>query len=122
MGLQPRPPSPFILHEAYKPLRQAPLEEKVRALRDPTFRQKLLVEEHAWDPQNILVHFLMTAYHKMFPMAETPNYEPPPKPPPWRPWRRRRGSPELPSRFVGAEGRQAAAPISPHHELHGRRS
>jgi N-acyl-D-aspartate/D-glutamate deacylase len=71
--------NPFILHEAYKPLRQAPLEEKVRALRDPTFRQKLLAEEHAWDPQNILVHFLMTAYHKMFPMAETPNYEPPPE-------------------------------------------
>ncbi|MGB0406893.1 MAG: N-acyl-D-amino-acid deacylase family protein, partial [Pseudomonadales bacterium] len=71
--------NPFILHEAYKPLRQAPLEEKVRALRDPTFRQNLLAEEHAWDPQNILVHFLMTAYHKMFPMAETPNYEPPPE-------------------------------------------
>jgi N-acyl-D-aspartate/D-glutamate deacylase len=71
--------NPFILHEAYKPLRQAPLEEKVRALRDPAFREKLLAEKHAWDPQNILVHFLMTAYHKMFPMAETPNYEPPPE-------------------------------------------
>ena len=54
--------NPFILHEAYKPLRQAPLEEKVRALRDPAFREKLLAEQHAWDPQNILVHFLMTAY------------------------------------------------------------
>jgi N-acyl-D-aspartate/D-glutamate deacylase len=71
--------NPFILHETYKPLRQAPLEEKVRALRDPAFREKLLAEQHAWDPQNILVHFLMTAYHKMFPMAEMPNYEPPPE-------------------------------------------
>lgn len=71
--------NPFILHEAYKPLRQAPLEEKVRALRDPAFRAKLLAEQHAWDPQNVLVHFLMTAYHKMFPLAEVPNYEPAPE-------------------------------------------
>jgi N-acyl-D-aspartate/D-glutamate deacylase len=71
--------NPFLLHETYRPLRQAPLEEKVRALRDPAFREKLLAERMEWDPQHVLVHFLMSSYHKMFPLGDPPDYEPAPE-------------------------------------------
>ncbi|MEE4382994.1 MAG: amidohydrolase family protein [Pseudomonadales bacterium] len=71
--------NPFLLHETYRPLRQAPLEEKVRALRDPAFREKLLAERMEWDPQHVLVHFLMSSYHKMFALGDPPDYEPAPE-------------------------------------------
>jgi N-acyl-D-aspartate/D-glutamate deacylase len=71
--------NPFLLHETFRPLRQAPLEEKVRALRDPAFREKLLAERMEWDPQHVLVHFLMSSYHKMFPLGDPPDYEPAPE-------------------------------------------
>ena len=73
--------NPFVTHDAFKPLRSAPLEEKVRALRDPEFVAKLLAEEHEWDPQNSLIHFLLRSFHKMFPLAadgRAPDYEPNP--------------------------------------------
>ena len=70
--------NPFVLHEIWKPLRTAPLEEKVRALRDPEFVARLLAEsdEREWDPQANLIHFLVRSFHKMFPMGGEPNYEP----------------------------------------------
>ncbi|MEE4361010.1 MAG: amidohydrolase family protein [Pseudomonadales bacterium] len=71
--------NPFLLHETYRPLRQAPLEEKVRALRDPAFLEKLFAERQDWDPQNVLVHFLMRSFHKMFELGDPPNYEPAPE-------------------------------------------
>ena len=71
--------NPFLLHETYRPLRQAPLAEKVRALRDPAFREKLLAERMEWDPQHVLVHFLMSSYHKLFPLGDPPDYEPAPE-------------------------------------------
>lgn len=70
--------NPFLVHEAFKPLRNAPLEEKVRALRDPAVREKLLAERIEWDPQNKLGHFLLSAFHKMFPLGDPPDYEPHP--------------------------------------------
>jgi N-acyl-D-aspartate/D-glutamate deacylase len=74
--------NPFLMHEAFRPLRAAPLEQKVAALRDPDFVAKLLAEEHDWDPQNQLIHFLLRSFHKMFPLAEdgaAPDYEPSPE-------------------------------------------
>lgn len=70
--------NPFLMHETFKPLRNAPLEEKVRALRDPAFREKLLAEQVDFDPQNHIGHFLLSAFHKMFPLGDPPNYEPDP--------------------------------------------
>jgi N-acyl-D-aspartate/D-glutamate deacylase len=70
--------NPFVLHEAWKPLRAAPLEAKLRALRDPEFVARLLAESDAreWNPQDNLIHFLVRSFHKMFPLGEVPNYEP----------------------------------------------
>lgn len=70
--------NPFLIHEAFKPLRNAPLEDKVRALKDPAVREKLLAERIEWDAQNKLGHFLLSAFHKMFPLGDPPNYEPHP--------------------------------------------
>ncbi|MCC5886448.1 MAG: amidohydrolase family protein [Gammaproteobacteria bacterium] len=70
--------NPFLVHAAFKPLRNAPLEEKVRALRDPAVREKLLAERIEWDAQNKLGHFLLSAFHKMFPLGDPPDYEPHP--------------------------------------------
>jgi len=70
--------NPFLVHENFKPLRNAPLEEKVRALRDPALREKLLAERIQWDPQNKLGHFLLSSFHKMFPLGDPPDYEPHP--------------------------------------------
>jgi N-acyl-D-aspartate/D-glutamate deacylase len=68
--------NPFFMHDAYKPLLTASLEEKVRALRDPEFVARLLAERREWDPQNDLYHYLMCSFHKMFPLGAVPNYEP----------------------------------------------
>ena len=70
--------NPFVLHEAWKPLRNAPLEEKRAALRDPAFVARLLAESDAreWNPQDNLIHFLVRSFHKMFPLGDVPNYEP----------------------------------------------
>ncbi|TVS16446.1 MAG: D-aminoacylase [Gammaproteobacteria bacterium] len=70
--------NPFLAHETFRPLRNAPLEEKVRALRDPAFRERLLAERIDFDPQNNLGHFLLSAFHKMFPLGDPPDYEPHP--------------------------------------------
>lgn len=70
--------NPFLMHETFRPLRNAPLEEKVRALRDPAFREKLLAEKVEFDPQNNIGHFLLSGFHKMFPLGDPPNYEPDP--------------------------------------------
>ena len=102
--------NPFILHEAYDPFARR-LWRKVQPLRDPTARQKLLVEEHAWIPRTSLCTS-SGPFYKMFPMAETPNYEPPPEAS-VAAVRRRWGSPrKLPSGFVGAKGRLLCS-ISP---------
>jgi N-acyl-D-aspartate/D-glutamate deacylase len=70
--------NPFVLHEAWKPLRAAPLEEKLAALRDPEFVARLLAESDAreWNTQDNLIHFLVRSFHKMFPLGEVPDYEP----------------------------------------------
>lgn len=70
--------NPFLRHENFKPLRNAPLEEKVRALRDPALRERLLAERIEWDPQNKIGHFLLSSFHKMFPLGDPPDYEPHP--------------------------------------------
>ena len=36
---------PFFLHPSYQPIADAPLEQKVAAFRDPSFRARLLSEQ-----------------------------------------------------------------------------
>ncbi|MGA0602830.1 N-acyl-D-amino-acid deacylase family protein [Caulobacter sp. KR2-114] len=65
---------PFSLHPSFRPLAELPLAEKVRAMRDPQVRARLL-SEHPEDANPV---FLATVENFRFavPMGDPPNYEP----------------------------------------------
>lgn len=67
---------PFSLHPSFKPLLDLPLAEKVKAMRDPAMRAKLLSEE----PQDTNPVSLKTVanFKHAYPMSDPPNYEPDP--------------------------------------------
>jgi N-acyl-D-aspartate/D-glutamate deacylase len=68
---------PFLLHPAYREVAHLPLEERVQALRDPERRRRLIEEptEHT----NPLAAFVSSAFHKLFPLGDPPDYEPAPE-------------------------------------------
>jgi N-acyl-D-aspartate/D-glutamate deacylase len=68
---------PFCLHPSFQPLRDRPLAERVRAMRDPDFKAKLLGEQ----PSHPNPVFVKTAnsFRFAFPMGDPPNYEPDPQ-------------------------------------------
>ncbi|HEX7775427.1 MAG TPA: amidohydrolase family protein [Parvibaculum sp.] len=70
--------NPFVMHQTFRQIWGAPLEEQLKALRDPEFRAKLLAEEPAY-PAGEIIEMICTAYHKMFALGEIPNYEPAPE-------------------------------------------
>jgi N-acyl-D-aspartate/D-glutamate deacylase len=63
--------NPFSRHAAFQAVAGLPLEEQVRALLDPSFRQQLLDEAH--DKGKIRVD-----YDRIFRLGDPPNYEPEP--------------------------------------------
>jgi len=66
---------PFITHPAYRAIASLPLAERVRQLRDPALRAKLLAEEPATrDP---IARALMSNWSRIFPLGDPPDYEPP---------------------------------------------
>lgn len=66
---------PFMFHKAYKPLAALPLAERVAKLRDPEIRQAILGEKPALQG---MAAFVMSAFHKLFPLGDPPDYEPAP--------------------------------------------
>jgi N-acyl-D-aspartate/D-glutamate deacylase len=65
---------PFTHHPSYRPIAKAPLAERVRCLRDPQFRAQLLAESSAARrgfPAAMTTHWPM-----LFPVKESPDYEP----------------------------------------------
>ena len=68
---------PFSFHPTYQKLHRLPLDEKVAALRSPEVRAALLAEETTL-PAGILVHEIVTGFHKMFRLGDPANYEPSP--------------------------------------------
>ena len=70
--------NPFILHQTFREIWHLPHEQKVKELRDPAFRARLLAEEPSY-PEGEIITMLCTAYQKMFPLGETPDYEPAPE-------------------------------------------
>jgi N-acyl-D-aspartate/D-glutamate deacylase len=60
---------PFSGHPTYQAIAKEPLADQVRALRDPAFRERLLSETPPRGRRLI-------DYSRMFPLGETPNYEP----------------------------------------------
>jgi N-acyl-D-aspartate/D-glutamate deacylase len=63
---------PFVRYPSFQAIAGAPLDEQVRALRDPSFRAQLLSESPA-KGRNIV------DYGRMYPLGEVPDYEPAPE-------------------------------------------
>jgi N-acyl-D-aspartate/D-glutamate deacylase len=67
---------PFIAHPSYRPLARLPLAERVEQMRDPEVRRRILSER----PEGPgMLTFIATSFHKLFPLGDPPDYEPPPE-------------------------------------------
>jgi N-acyl-D-aspartate/D-glutamate deacylase len=67
--------NPFITHAAFQPIKDKPLAEKVKAMRDPAFRTAILAESAERERAHPLARGIM-AFERMFPLGNPPNYEP----------------------------------------------
>jgi N-acyl-D-amino-acid deacylase len=65
---------PFAFHPSFRPLEHAPLAEKVRALRDPEMRRRLLAERSE-DPHPFFKS-VVDDIDWLFPLGDPPNYHP----------------------------------------------
>ena len=65
---------PFALHPSLRSFRRASLEDKMKALRDPTFRDRLLAETP--DTKHGIAHMLVTNWAQIFRLGEECDYEP----------------------------------------------
>ena len=65
---------PFSLNPSYRAIAQWPLAEKVRALRDPQLRARLLAE--APDDPHPFFKYVVSDLEQMFVLGDPPNYNP----------------------------------------------
>jgi len=72
---------PFSFRPSYKAIAELPLPERVAKLRDPALRQRILEEKSEdVDPRiAMVVGLIENGLHKIFPLGDPPNYEPPPE-------------------------------------------
>ena len=71
--------NPFSIRESYQALLTLPAEERIKRMRDPAFRAQVLSEAPSPDLLRRLSQFrqyITTAWDRMFPMGDPPNYEP----------------------------------------------
>jgi len=68
---------PFSLNPSYKEIADLPLEEKVKRMRDPELRARLISEEPQ-DP-NPFFTWVVQQTHMLFPLGDPPNYAPAPE-------------------------------------------
>jgi N-acyl-D-aspartate/D-glutamate deacylase len=65
---------PFVFHPSFRAIADLPLSEKVKAMRDPAMRAKLLAE--APEDSNPVSVKTAEAFKFAYPMGREPNYEP----------------------------------------------
>jgi N-acyl-D-aspartate/D-glutamate deacylase len=68
---------PFITHLAYRAVADMPIAERVVAMRQPAFRERLLGEGPA--TENLIARTLMSRWEQIFPLGDPPDYEPAPE-------------------------------------------
>jgi len=69
---------PFSDHPTYRAeLAALPLAERVRRMRDPAVRARLLAEQPG--PNFPIAQYIASSLHKLFPLGDPPDYEPPPE-------------------------------------------
>ena len=69
--------NPFMVNPIYKEIADLPLDERVRTMRDPAFKAKLLAAETDDKLRDRLGGNLIKRYGLMFELADPPDYEPP---------------------------------------------
>jgi len=67
--------NPFIAHETFAEIKEKSLADKVRIMRDPSFRARMLAETEAKQTHPLARRVM--AFDKIFPLGDPPNYEPP---------------------------------------------
>ena len=67
--------NPFIAHETFAEIKEKPLADKVRVMRDPSFRARMLAETEARQTHPLARRVM--AFDRIFPLGDPPNYEPP---------------------------------------------
>jgi N-acyl-D-aspartate/D-glutamate deacylase len=68
---------PFLFHAAYREVAHLPLAERVRALRDPDRRARILAQQP--DTSMPIAAYIAASFHKLFPLGDPPDYEPAPE-------------------------------------------
>src|SRR3954452_18810648 len=69
--------NPFMVNPVYKEIADLSLAERVKALRDPAFRERLLAAEGDERLKDRLGGNMIKRYGFMFELADPPDYEPP---------------------------------------------
>ena len=69
--------NPFLGHEAYKEIAALPLEDRVRIMRDPAFKERLLTAVEPEKQKNFLR--FSGGYERLFELSDPPDYEPSPE-------------------------------------------
>jgi N-acyl-D-aspartate/D-glutamate deacylase len=67
--------NPFIAHETFAEIKDKPLADKVRIMRDPSFRARMLAETEAKQTHPLARRVM--AFDRIFPLGDPPDYEPP---------------------------------------------
>jgi N-acyl-D-aspartate/D-glutamate deacylase len=69
---------PFSDHPTYRAeLAGLPLADRVRRMQDPAMRARLLAEQPG--PNLPIANYIASSLHKLFPLGDPPDYEPPPE-------------------------------------------
>ncbi len=68
---------PFISHPSYVAITDLPFDARLAELKKPEVRAKILSEQP--DADDPLVAIVLSGYDRMFPLGDTPNYEPAPE-------------------------------------------
>ena len=66
--------NPFTGRRSYDEIADLPFEQKIRALRDPALRARILSEE----TEDKILRHRVARWDRIFPMSDPPNYEPAP--------------------------------------------
>ncbi len=66
--------NPFSSHPGYKAIAHLPLSERVAKMREPAVRAQILSEKASGNP---MLTNIFRSMHKIFPLGDPPDYEPP---------------------------------------------
>ncbi|HEY5336589.1 MAG TPA: amidohydrolase family protein [Rhizomicrobium sp.] len=67
--------NPFIAHEAFAAIKDKPLAQKVAAMRDPSFRARIMAENAAKQTHPLARRVMQ--FDQIYPLGNPPDYEPP---------------------------------------------